>query len=328
MNLFVISTPSQAFFLSKTPQYIDKSSILLITKNKVGDKEKILYYLQKYPWRKIITLDVIGIDKIEKYYKIFFFSIYVKFLFGIKFRNIKNCFIGSYHNLFHLGLAGMLEKKARIYLLYDGLQMLTVANARIENSSHVRLQTKIFNLAGLRSPVLDSITFISPVNFKISCRDKMVLIKPEPYNYPKLKENSIYFVGQPLVDGGIVSFEVYMSRLIQLKDKFKDSKIIYVPHPGESREMLRKIELHLETQKFDLIFEQIYISSNFFPGTVISFYSSVLINFCYLKAETELYYIEILPSEILKTKVVTNISRIYSFFKEVKNEKFKMLDLP
>ncbi len=328
MNLFVISTPSQAFFLSQTPQFIDKSSILLITKNKIGNEEKILYHLRKFSWKKIITIDITGIETLAGYHKIFFFSIYVNYLFRIKYRNIEFFFIGSYHNLFHLGLAAMFEKKAGIILLYDGLQMLTVANGRSEASSHVREQTKIFKLFGFKSPKLHSLTFISPVKFKIPASDKIVLIEPIHYELPQLRENLIYFVGQPLVDGGIVSLETYISKLLLLKNKFIGTTIIYIPHPGESVQMIKNIQVHLQIQYFDLIFEEIYMSSKYFSQTVISFYSSVLINLCYLKAETDIYSIEIFPHEIKKMKNIEAISGLYRFFKEVNYKKFKVLELP
>lgn len=325
MNLFVISTPSQAFFLSKAPELIEEKSVLLITVGKKGYDVKIWEYLKLFPWLRVIILDVLGTESYASFYKIFLFQFRIQIL-KYKLPPVNKLYIGSFHNPFHLGIATHFEQTAKVYLLFDGLQMIEVARERKASIlNYKRPFTKIFILAGFKSPNLYSITYISPLKLSIPSGDNLTLIQPLKYDLPQLEPNLIYFAGQPLVDFGIVSKRTYLLKLKMLKEKFPGATIEYVPHPKESSGILQEIGVIFKIHSFDKIFEEKYLESEFFAKAVVSFYSSVLTNLIYLKAETEIYAIKIYSNEILKEKKIDPITKIYTFFKEANHPNFSIL---
>ena len=44
-------------------------------------------------------------------------------------------YIGSYSNFYHLSLVGEYEKNSKIFLLYDGMQIISVAHNRKNNKT-------------------------------------------------------------------------------------------------------------------------------------------------------------------------------------------------
>lgn len=328
MKLFILSTPSQAFFLSKTSNIIDENSVLLITKNKEEVDKKIIAQLHEFTWANILVWDVIGIENPASYYKIFLFRIKIALL-KRKYSKIKELYIGSYDNLFHLGLAAAFENKARLYLLYDGLQMVTVAGKRLKNiQKSLRPYSKIFNWAGFKLPSLKSISYTSPLNFKIPEFDHIIKIKGCSNKTVLLEEKQIYFAGQPLVDMGVLTIETYIKKLRLFKVQFYDYDIIYIPHPKESNVVKNEISKIFKIGYFNTIFEEEYLKAIYFAKIIASFYSSVLINLLYLAGENlDILAIQLNDSEILIPSNRKTISSIYDYFHSNETTNFKVVNL-
>lgn len=328
MKLFIVSTPSQAFFLSKTSGIVNEKAILLITKNIVGVEKKIISHLHTFPWMKIMVWDIGGIESPKAYYKIFLFRLKISLLKS-KYRGINELFIGSYDNLFHLGIAAAFEEKSKLYLLYDGLQMISVAENRAESQKKsLRKFSKIFNLAGFKQPALKSLTYTSPIEFKVPVFDEIIKIKTSSNNVVKLKDNLMYFAGQPLVDMGLVSLAFYLKKLAELKLKFPEFEIIYFPHPKESEGVKQKVANIFEIRYFQKIFEEEFMESEFFAKNIASFYSSVLINLAYLGAgDLNIYAINLRETEIILPEQRRAILKIYKYFQANKNSNLKIIKI-
>lgn len=316
MKLFVVSTPSQAFFLSKTLGIVSRNSILLITKNLNGVDEKIIFQLQTLPWGKIFVWDIVDINSPKFYYKIIFFRLKL-ILLKRRYPNINELFIGSYDNSYHLGIAASFEDKAEVYLLYDGLQMVSIAEKRLENRENsIRPYSKLFKLVGFKQPSLKSITYTSPIEFKAPDFDHLIKIKTSFNKMVVLNNGLMYFAGQPLVDMGVVSFENYLKKLNCLKSKFSKKHIIYIPHPKESKEIKTEVAKIFELKYFDKIFEQEYLEAHLFAKNIVSFYSSVLINLFYIGGGSlNIYAIALNESDILRPGDRSAILKIYQYFK-------------
>lgn len=327
MNLFVISTPSQAFFLSKMPILLEGQNILLITENKKGVAKKITRILQNFHWKKILIIDIIGIESKFNFYKIFLFFLKFK-LFNINKALISKVFIGSYDNLFHLGIVAKFEKVSEIFLLYDGLQMVAVANSRRDsNKNGIRSYSSVFKLAGFQKPRIKKLTYTSPINLVLPPQDGLIKMEPIEFKKPVLTKDLIYFVGQPLVDTGIVGREFFLSKLRKLKKNFSTSSIYYVPHPKESEGILTEIATIFKIKNFNRIFEEVYITTDIFAETIISFYSSALINMYYLKGDVKIYSIRIQKENVILPPFKDSIENIYLFFEENADESFQVLYL-
>lgn len=326
MKLFIVSTSSQAFFLSKTSNIVNENAILLITKNKDGLDKKIISHLKIFPWAKILVWDIMAIENPAAYYKIFLFRIKI-YLLKKKYDKINELYIGSYDNFFHLGLAAAFEDKVRLYLLYDGLQMVSVAQKRAGNRKEsIRTYPKLFNFAGFKPPSLKTITYTSPLEFKVPAVDKIIKIKSTSNKSVVLKDELIYFVGQPLVDMGLVSFEFYLDKLNRLKTNFPEHHIIYIPHPKESPAIKKKISQIFEIKYFEKIFEQEYLEAKIFARNIVSFYSSVLMNIYYMaNGDLNVYSIALNKSEILRSESIMSISKIYEYFESNKAANFNVI---
>ncbi|RKS50589.1 hypothetical protein BC962_2360 [Gillisia mitskevichiae] len=326
MKLFVVSTPSQAFFLSKTVGIVNQKSILLVTKNLKGIDEKIISQLQIFPWAKIFVWDIEGIKSTRAYYKIFIFRLKISLL-KKRYSGIDELFIGSYDNFFHLGIVAAFEDKSKLYLLYDGLQMISVAEKRAKSrTKSLRRNSKIFNLAGFKQPAIKFLTYTSPLEFKVPVFDEIIKIESSPNKLIELKDELMYFAGQPLVDMGLVSLELYLKKLAELKLKFPKYEITYFPHPKESEEVKQKVANIFKIRYFQKIFEEEYMESKFFAKNIASFYSSVLINLSYLgSGDLNIYAINLSESEILLPKQRSSILNIYKYFQANKTSNLNIL---
>lgn len=326
MNVFLISTPSQAFFLLKSPDFINYNSILIILKNNSNNHKRILFYLNRFQWKDILIWDTESIDQYKNYYKIFKFSRLIK-----KFRFIygspAQIFIGSYDNLFQLSFVAKFEKKSKIFLLYDGLQMVSVSNSRKLNvDKGIRSFSWIFKLARLNKPEISRLTFVSPLDLKISANDNIIKLRKDSITHPKLDMNLVYIVGQPLVDIGIISIENFKYILQEIKRDYCGYIIEYIPHPAESTYVKSVIKEYFNILELNIIFEEHYISCNdLFAGTIISFFSSVLINMCYLSYPSKIVAYKIQKENIINESSALDIELMYSYFKQIKNPKFQLV---
>ena len=117
-SIFLISTPSQALFLYHNHN-VAENSILIITAAE-KDIKTIFETLEQLGWQRILVWHIPGGNDISSYYRI------IRLRFKIR-RLKKNCiniekvFLGSFNNIYHKAVAAEFEKRAQIFLLYDGL---------------------------------------------------------------------------------------------------------------------------------------------------------------------------------------------------------------
>lgn len=312
MKLFVLSTPSQAFFLNQTTDIIGEDSILLITQSRPGLEKKVRNALSRIQWHRVIVWDFSRKNFLLTFYKIFLFRLRIAWLKS-KYRNINELYIGSYNNLYHIVLAAAFERSSEIFLLYDGLQMVTVAENRKKNVPlSIRPLFPFYRIVGLKKPLLPSITYITPLNFTIPDFDNLLKISPTTSSSSKsLNLETMYFAGQPLVDLGVLKADCFLEKLRRIKKKFSNLKIIYIPHPKESPLILSEVEKIFELQYLSVVFEKNYLESPEFPKYVISFYSSVLVNMLYLNNNIKIYAIELKEHEIHNYK--DSILTVYNY---------------
>lgn len=325
MKVFIISTPSQAFFLLKSFGLIDSDSILIVLKNSSNNDKKILFYLDSFQWRDIIIWDIQGVEKHKNYYKIFKFKRLIN-LFSSKYGNPEQVYMGSYDNLFQLAFVAKFEQESNIFLLYDGLQMVNVSNARRLNPTKgIRTFSWVFKLAQLKRPKIDKLTFISPLELLIPENDRIIILQKGDVVHPKLDMNLVYIVGQPLVDMSIIDVKEFKKMLKEIRRKYNEFRIEYIPHPKESDGIKSVVNNYFEILDLDKIFEEHYISSELFAGTIISFYSSILVNMSYLSYPSNIVAFKIHNDKIIRKSSILNIERIYTYFQLIKNPKFQLI---
>lgn len=170
---------------------------------------------------------------------------------------------------------------------------------------------------------LDAITFFTVYNrLNVSLPDKLEANNLTFYkslksaNQKSLKE--IWFLGQPLVDVGIMKKEMYL----QLIDKAlniaykNNTKLVYIPHRSEN--LLKEItNKDIEIKYLNESVETYLLTSKVIPEKVIGYISSALINLNILfnNEEIELSHIDVEGSLLIKKE---EISRILSYIKSEK----------
>ena len=325
MNLFILSTPSQAFFLSKAPELIENAGVVLTVPNK-KTASKILEYLQDFKFEFTSIVYVAGNNDRLKLFKILFFRVWL-FQFKRKFETFENVYIGSYSNFYHLSIIGEYEKNSKISLLYDGMQIISVAYNRKINKTEVRSLPRVFIQLSFKQPKIATLNFVGPFFLDVNSRDTFKSLQRGNQNgHPRLDETKIIFVGQPLVQYEIVSNDFYLRCLRRLSEKFPNKKVLYVPHPRENKENIEKIAAFLEIKIFNGIFEEEYLNSKVFPKTVVSFYSSVLGNLCYLRAETDIYAIAIDEANFLRKEIYDNYQLTFSFLEKLDSSRMNIIE--
>ncbi|MFD1096340.1 hypothetical protein [Salegentibacter chungangensis] len=326
-SLFILSTPSQAFFVSLAANLVPKDSILILTVKKQEEEKEMLKYLSQLTWQKIHIWYIPSGNSNSEYLKAISFKIKLIQL-KLRYRKIQNVFFGSYLNLYHLSIVAEFEKSNNLCLLYDGLQIISVAKARNAGNFELINYPLLHRLLGFKKPTLESIKYITPVPlYEIGEMDSYVVMKRESElkKSKEINDQLIYFIGQPLPNIGITSKEFYIKSINQLSKMFPEKKLIYIPHPREDSEIIEIIGDQFEVIKFKDIFEKEYIMAKVIPGKVCSFYSSVLLNLLYLNSESEVIAINIPESEIKYKQLRGHINVIYKYFNNIKSDKFSVI---
>jgi len=325
MKLFIISTPSQAFFLSQTLE-VTSNSVLILTVKSKKEANKILYYLEGLHWKEInIWLVPYADDKVV-YYKLFLLRIRIITL-KFKFPTFSKIYFGSYANIIHLSVIAAYEPKTKLILLYDGLQMVSVNHFRNRLSTENNKKfPRAYKLLGFKEPKIKKLTYSSPLKLIAEGEDKIEIIKRRIN--PKrqiIDEDIIYFIGQPLPEIGVISSEYYIATLKKLKYTYS-KKIIYFPHPREGDNLIREISKIFEIKIPETIFEEYFLNLQTIPCEVISFYSSVLVNLVFLNAPSKITSVGIPENEIRGARFIRITSTTYEYFNQISNGDFQVIN--
>lgn len=324
-SLFLLSTPSQAFFLSHTPHLV-KDSFLVITIKKEEEAKKILHNIGHLNWKKIEIWYTV--KKRNEPEALHLLKLRLRILwFKMRNRKFEKVFIGSYVNIVHLSLLAEYEKNSKTFLLYDGLQMISTNLLRNKSKGkYVKKYPKPYEKLYFKKPTIHSLTYVSPLDLKVQGEDSLFLIKNTTVSEGKEKKDKvIFFIGQPLSGIGLITEEFYLESLQKFKRRFPDYTIFYFPHPREEDHMLASIRDIFEVKVNNVVFEEYFLALPNPPGTVASFYSSVLTNLIFFKTGSKIISLEIPPEEINRYK--SKIASVYKYFHAMENEDFKVFNL-
>lgn len=324
-SLFLLSTPSQAFFLSHTPQLVS-NAVLIITVKKQEEERKILKYIEHLDWKEIqVWFTGVKEDGWEQLllprlrFKIFWFKIF--------HHSFERVFIGSYVNIIHLSVLAEYERQCKSYLLYDGLQMISTNLIRNQKEEEkVKNFPKPYKRLGFKKPEIKSLTYVSPLDLQVQEDDSLYLINNKVDAKEKRNNKEIiYFIGQPLPGIGLVTDQFYLDSLEKFKKKYSEQKVFYFPHPRENSKLISSIENIFEIKYNNVVFEEYFLGLPNPPGIVASFYSSVLTNLIFFNTSSKIIALEIPSRELNRYK--SKVSSVYEYFHIIKNDKFQVVNL-
>ncbi|RAR70249.1 hypothetical protein [Flavobacterium aciduliphilum] len=94
----------------------------------------------------------------------------------------------------------------------------------------------------------------------------------------KERSDIMFFIGDPLVERGYISFEKYVQAITAVQEKFTDKKLIYIPRLTESDHFLHQLEPYVTIQRNKVPFEIFISSLEYFPYALVGYHSSVHFN--------------------------------------------------
>ncbi len=299
-NLFIVRSPLQIMNAYEAHQHFDTTKNILVIIHNSGSKniEQIKKMVDIFNlnniWDKIIEIED---NKKSKFFK------YVKLIKRLQQNRYETIFIGDFGTIYRSLLANLEYKQS--YLIDDGTSTI-IAQKEINDYFHKRkLKLKLkelrFLFLGLRVKIRKSIDFftifdLKPINDETIIQHNFTNVKKKFLSH-KHKDKNIYLLGQNLTQANIVSKEKYIFYIKQIIAKYKDQKIIYIPHRTE---ILHKELQDLANNNFILKnstmpIEIFFLKNQIYPRHIISFHSTALytLNIIFNESKIESFLINL-----------------------------------
>ncbi|MFN3554342.1 MAG: hypothetical protein ACK4VN_00090 [Bacteroidales bacterium] len=222
----------------------------------------------------------------------------------------------------------------KLVLLEDGLATIEIVQRRITAEPHHLLPVKqvpsprkwrlykndLFESLFMKQrelllPRLDFFTVYNQIPIKgedsVIENGYEILKRLKKNEYSKSRE--IWFISQPLVDHGILTVEVLLAVLRQIRNTFGESYTYhYIQH--QSSKIIPEISLTgFSIKSFDLPIEIQLIQSSYLPYKVGSISSAALVNLSKLfsENETSIYFTELSRDVFLKKSKLSQLGTNY-----------------
>ncbi|MDH5471992.1 MAG: alpha-2,8-polysialyltransferase family protein [Gammaproteobacteria bacterium] len=309
-NIFLVKSPLQLLNAIEAKHYFnldDESCVLIIMGDRKSYPQMIGLAVACKQWNSIILMNSVGLFfgdpwvniitdfndskiKRETLLRSSFFTIWRLNRMVKKISNIRYIFIGDYNYVYMRHFVNSV-KHDKTVLLDDGTATVGVAQNRSKNKANnlllkKRKRIKLFlkrMFLGLKKDGLDKICFFSAYKIKIGENDELI---NNNFNYIKSisqysgVEDSVYFLGSPLNEVGVMTEKSYLDQLAMVKAYFNGQHVVYVAHRREESDKLDKIrkELNMEIRLFDYPIEYQIAILGPKPRVLASFVTSALEN--------------------------------------------------
>ncbi|WP_026803851.1 hypothetical protein [Aliarcobacter lanthieri] len=220
-------------------------------------------------------------------------------------------------------------KKEKLFLLDEGTSTIEEYERKIKtnNLNKYKFREIRYLLVGLRLKLKDTINFFTYYDIKPIYGGEVVKNKLE-YMKRNFEQNSItdysqilFFLGQP--SSIFANKEDLFKSLQNVIQKYKNKKIIYIPHRREMNliEIKNNFNKDIEILDINQPIEQYFLNNNIYPMHVISFRSTALTTTKILFENCLVEYIKINnPPSILDKNY---LKLIYSYFEKDNILEFK-----
>lgn len=247
--------------------------------------------------------------------------------FGILFKMMPDSydtvFISNYtHYIQHQIVKHV--KYHNIILLHDGVLTLHINELRKSGKVFDGRSTSKHLMKLFPPPRIEKLTFYTPFSFKTHNEDAVV-----PFSYggvlKKRHGREAHFIGSPLVQNKMIDQD-YFDRLIGLLSA-KFDNLIYIAHPKELDHTLAKIRNYVEVIRFDKNYEEQLAESDELPHTIVSFFSSVLLNLFSVYEDVSFVSI-LLPVEQYQTAQMgkdEQIVKLYKYIASISSPNFQVV---
>ncbi|CAA6819447.1 MAG: Unknown protein [uncultured Sulfurovum sp.] len=310
-NVFIVSSPLQVMnAIEAVEHFKTQNNILLVLHT--GDKKhlnqmKKMFNFSDWDDIEYILLPLKIVDKI-----VFAKTINDALAF-MKKKKIEKLFVGEFRSDHVNHIVNSLETQA-VYLLDDGLAQLNYNEEVSQESVQVKVRRAIYRLLFYK---LKTIKYTFFTIFQIK-NEKII---PNKYNFfrkqisNKKIENVTFFIGQPLVELGIMSQENYKNELIKIMNFYKEKEFIYISHRREKIANVQELSLALNfTYKvFDTLIELEMINATIVPSSFATFYSTAIVTLPRFIPKAE-YTVFKSQEAMINKNFIVNISNTYKEF--------------
>ena len=273
-NIFIISSPLQLLNSIEAHNYFKtKNNILIIIDtNEKNNEIQISNLIPFIQWKEIIY---IKLPQHNKKRALFYLDV-KKALQYIKKDSIGKLFIGEYRSAHVTHIANYLNVK-QIYLVDDGTAVLFY-DKYIQKSFKHKIRVFIYKIFFYN---LKNIEFTFYTSFNL---EKKNCIKNE-YLYTKSilnnkeYEDSVFFIGQPLVELGMISQENYKIEITKILKYYESKEFIYILHRRQKEKFIKELseELGFTYKRFEQLIEIEMVLSKKLPLEFSTIYSTAIL---------------------------------------------------
>lgn len=275
-NLFIIRSPLQILNAYEAIKYFNLQNIILVLIYNSGENNT-------YQMKSLVS--IIKHDtliELEDYKRTKFFR-YLKLINTLKDNKFQYIFSGNFGTINRLLMANL--KAEQLFLIDDGTSSIIshrkIHNYFLEPKFDLReFRYRIFRLESRINQKIDFFTIfdLPQIANEIIIQHKFENLSNKFLNEKKLDFNLVYFLGQNLTQAKIVSKEKYIFYIQTIIEKYKDKKIVYIPHRTE---ILHYEIKQLESENFEILFPNLpveiyFLKLNILPFEIISFHSTAL----------------------------------------------------
>ncbi len=225
--------------------------------------------------------------------------------------SLRYIFVGDYEGDHMNHVVNSFDAK-EVYLVDDGMVVSFYQKHQHKKKSFkVRIRHLLYRLLGYKLALI-KYRFFTIYEFKDApvVRNEYRFFKS--YIDKKEQIKALYFVGQPLVELGIVSMSDYKELLESIATHYRDQKRIYVGHRAQDRAVMEPIveDLGFVYQEFSNPLELEMIFAEKVPSDFATFYSTALMTLPYFVTEASYCLFEI-PQEMIASSFQERIALAY-----------------
>lgn len=320
INLFIITSPLQLINAIEAKDYFKTNNnklVAIFTEFKSKNKDQILRLIDENEWEDVLYFDMRPEGTSTTFFR------QIKLVKLLRSNVYDHIFCGDLSSSINLILSNIDKRK--VYLVDDGATTINRhLNELNQDKQHkTSLKNKLrklrFNIFGIKTNLKDTVNMFTSYNLLPNGNEEIIKNNlsyfKENYLNNSALDNSVYFLGNPLVKYNMISREKYFEYVSNIKKSSKN-KILYIPHRSESDfEDIKK----LEDENFEIYYPELPIElelifNNIYPSKVYSFFSSALFTLNIIFEKTDVVALKINKKDF--TKDFPSINNVYQYIEE------------
>ena len=314
-DLYFVQSPLQLTSAQKARDNFDanNSVIFLHVQNKVDNNYRQMINGLDGNWGEVHWTH----NRLSYLNPFFFFAFLLRI--RLEYRgNIERFFYGEFRNCNYAIYESIIEPNESI-LLDDGSVTIGI------QKNYIQEKRCIFEIKDFKSKCFRTTLMKNRTPNLFSFFDLNHYLLPSQINYYKSIKvrpisivDSFYFVGSKLSEAGFMSQKNELSILKSIFDHSQCDDFYYIPHRGESKEKLVKVEsIGYKIKDLNQPLESFYDTTLEMPKKMISYYSTALYT-CHLNFGSQVSLVAVDVRKFLTSKVSKiNVDTVYDYYSDI-----------